>query len=53
MPGICAHSRHCACHWGDWLINAAQTANNGAITAYRDPTSHEAIYNIEKERRGR
>jgi hypothetical protein len=49
-PYGCARSRECECHWADWLTTAAQAANNGAVTAYRDPTSQEAIYNIEKAR---
>ena len=50
---VCGKKRECDCHWGDWLNVAAQNANNGAVTTYRDPTSHEAIRNIERARKGK
>jgi len=52
-PFGCALARECDCHWGDWLANAAQTANNGAVTTYRDPTANTAIANADRgNRRG-
>jgi hypothetical protein len=46
----CARARECPCHWGDWLITAAQHTNNGPVTTYSDPTSNQAINNVMKER---
>ena len=52
-PYGCAKARECECHWGGWLATAAQNANNGAVTTYRDPTAKQAIYNIERAKKGR
>lgn len=49
MAGVCAMARSCACHWAD--VRPA-TVSGGALATYRDPTSRQAIYNIETERRG-
>lgn len=49
-PWMCSKNRACECHWDD-----ARPAiiTGGALATHRDPTAAEAIYNIEKERRGK
>lgn len=41
MAGVCARSRECDCHWGDWLT--PQTPDTGRTISHRDPTGNEAV----------
>jgi len=51
-PFSCATDRSCACHW-DERKGYTPTLKGGADATYSDPTARTAIYNIERERRGK